>query len=301
MLNKILIPLDGSPLSKRILVHVRRILVRQDAEVTLLRVVPPDVPGGLRVLEREEMEEATASTQAAMAELEREGACARCVIRRGDAAEEILAYAREYQPSLVAMSTHGRSGFDRWIWGSVAERVLRGSTHPLLLANPHALDDEKAQTDRKFARVLVPLDGSEPSAAILPIVSEIAHLYESEVTLFYTEPILIASIQYPAIPVIPAKEEGEKILATYRERLASEGVRVKTWVAFEPPASGVLRAIELTKADLVAMTTHGRSGFSRWALGSVAEKVIRHSGIPVLVRRTSGFDEGVTKGEKREE
>lgn len=298
MLNRILIPLDGSPLSKRILLHVRRILLRQDAEVTLLRVCPPDVPGGLKVLEREELEEATASTQAVMAELEREGARARCVIRRGDAAEEILAYANEYQPGLIAMSTHGRSGFDRWIWGSVAERVLRRSTHPLLLANPHALEDEKIPTDRRFARILVPLDGSEPSAAILPIVSEIAHMYESDVTLFYTEPILVASVQYPAVPVIPAKEEGEKVLAPFRERLAAAGIRAKTWVAFEPPASGVLRAIELTKADLVAMTTHGRSGFSRWALGSVAEKVVRHSEVPVLVRRTSGFDEGGSRKEK---
>jgi nucleotide-binding universal stress UspA family protein len=120
---------------------VRRILLRQDAEVTLLRIVPPDVPGGLRVLEREELEEATASTQAVLAELEREGARARCVIRRGDAAEEILACAQEYQPSLIAMSTHGRSGFSRWALGSVAEKVIRHSEVPVLVRRTSGFDE----------------------------------------------------------------------------------------------------------------------------------------------------------------
>lgn len=291
MLNKILIPLDGSELSKRILAHVRRLLLRQDAEVTLLRVAWPDVPGGLKLMEAADLSDAEASTAAVVAQLEREGARAKAVIRRGDPAEEILAFANEYQPSLIAMSTHGRSGFDRWIWGSVAERILRGSKHPLLLANPGALEKEPP-ADFRFHRILVPLDGSEPSAAILPLATEMAKMYEAEVTLFYAEPILVASIQYPAIPVIPAKEEGEKVMAPYREKLEREGIRVKTWISFETPASAVLRAIELTKADLVAMTTHGRSGWSRWALGSVAEKVIRHAPCPVLVRRTSGFAEG---------
>lgn len=291
MLSKILIPIDGSELSKRILIHVKRLLLRQDAEVALLHVAWPEVPGGLKQMEAVDLADAEASIAAAVGQLECEGARTRAVIRRGDPAEEILAYAAEYQPSVIAMSTHGRSGFDRWIWGSVAERILRGSKHPLLLANPHALEKEPSP-DVRFRRILVPLDGSEPSAAILPLAAEMAKLYESEVTLFYAEPVLVASIQYPAIPVIPAKQEGERVLAPYRERLEKEGIRAKSWVSFEAPASAILRAIELTKADLVAMTTHGRSGWSRWALGSVAEKVIRHSPCPVLVRRTSGFAEG---------
>src|SRR5262245_36853642 len=136
MTDKILVPVDGSELSDRILVHVSRLLMRTDAEVTILRAVP--LAAGL---EQQTREDAPARRQVdeLAAQLRANGANARGLVVRGDPAELILATASELRPSLIAMSTHGRSGVSRFVRGSVAERVLRHSSVPVLLANPLAL------------------------------------------------------------------------------------------------------------------------------------------------------------------
>ncbi len=274
MLHEILVPLDGSVLADRVLLHLRRVLVRKGSHVVLLRVLDDPARSG------HERSFADAHLQDQRRRLEDLGARVDTAIAEGDAAGEILRLAAERSPSLVAMSTHGRSGFDRWIWGSVAERLLREAQRPLFLLNPRALPEELHAVEGRFRRILAPLDGSEIAASVLPLVTALARLYDSEVILFHAAPHAEATT--------PADEEAIASLNRHRREMEAAGVRARVEMRTESPAIAILDAAESEEVELVAMTAHGRTGSERWAFGSVAEKVLRHSPCPILVKRGAG-------------
>jgi nucleotide-binding universal stress UspA family protein len=281
VLEKILVPLDESDLSHRILSVVRR-LVRTNprAEIHLVRVLTRDeaVPG----TKDDPVALARAHLDHAVELLARVGLRASSSLQIGDPASEILKAAEAFGPSLIALASHGHSGVTRWIRGSTAERVLAGARHPVLVANPIGLPTEQwwgadapsAELARatELQKILVPLDGSEAAAAILPLVRDIAQAHDSEVTL-----LLVRGDPEP-----PSLEP-------FARRL--KGVSVKTRIVHGDPASAILGATVDGGFDLVAMTTHGHTSVSRWAFGSVAEHVLRHCATPLLVKRTAGFPE----------
>jgi nucleotide-binding universal stress UspA family protein len=132
MYDTILVPLDGSELAKAILPHVKAVAAGHQAEVILLEVLP--ATGVVADVAAEERQEAEDHLKAVEQELLDGGVKARHTIRHGsDAAAEIVDYADVNDINLIAMSTHGRSGVGRWVWGSVASRVLRGTSKPILL------------------------------------------------------------------------------------------------------------------------------------------------------------------------
>ena len=148
-----------------------------------------------------------------------------------------------------------------------------------------------------FERILIPLDGSKVGEAALPVIegliSRLSPETKVEVTLFRAVPPThwIAAGEIGA-PVRYSEEELQIIKRTVTDYLdkAGEGLRgggaiVKTMVAAGNPAEEIIKAIDEVKADMVAMSTHGRSGISRWAFGSVAAKVLRGANVPVLTVR----------------
>lgn len=285
MLDRILVPLDGSILADRVLLHVRRLLVRQDAEVLLFRVLEGASPRRPKVVQEMERGFATSHIEDQRRRLIEQGARVRSEVAEGDPADQILARCETWRPSIVAMSTHGRTGLDRWVWGSVAERVMREARHPVFLTNPRALPDEPFPSEGRFRRVLIPLDGSEVSSSILPLATAFARLYESEVILIHCVPPLMSYPSHAQMELEVTEEKGLEVLEPSRKAMAEAGLRVRTLVRAEYPASAILDAAQGERVDLVAMTTHGRTGLARWAFGSVAEKVIRHCPCPVIVKR----------------
>ena len=287
--HKVLVPVDGSELGDKILDQVRRILLREDATVLLLRVIPPHAGENARQ-EQERLDAALAHVERLRNRLAEQGVDARSLVLRGDPAEVILHCAKAQKPALVAMATHGRSGPSRWVRGSVAERVLRGCPAPLLLANPRALEDE-ARAELRFKRVLVPLDGSTQAESILPTAIGLARLYGAEVELLRVGWLAPAAMDYPVHAAIPpvTPEELELTLEGARARVAAAGVPVKLQVAFGFEADEILAAAERVPGTLLAMTTHGRTGLDRWLFGSVAEKVLRAATCPILVQRVAAF------------
>ena len=275
LLKQILVPLDGSVLADRVLLHLRRLLLRKDTNVLLLRVIDEAPPR-----HGEERGFAGAHLDDQRRRLESLGARVETRIAKGDPAAEILRCAAERPPSLIAMSTHGRSGFDRWIWGTVAERLLREAQQPLFLLNPRALPEATHANEGGFKRILAPIDGSEIGATVLPLVSTIARLYESEVVLFHAAP--------PAEATTAVEEEAIASLNRHRKELEAQGLRARVEMRTESAAIAILDAAEAEEVDLVAMTAHGSSGSARWAFGSVAEKVLRHAPCPILVKRGAG-------------
>jgi nucleotide-binding universal stress UspA family protein len=142
-----------------------------------------------------------------------------------------------------------------------------------------------------YERVLIPLDGSEPAEAVLPFAERVAGPLDAEICLLrVVEPVT-------AIPRLGTGEgvgpdvlllwrlEAERYLAGVAQRLASRGLRVRRLVRLGVPELEILAVAKAEKADLIAMTTHGRRGFQRVVFGSVATEVLRNAAVPVLMIR----------------
>lgn len=178
-IRRVLAPVDGSALSEAILDPLERLLdPAQPATVFLLEVLDRDrgAPDQDAAIER---------VRDYLGRVERRfrdpHVAFELHVRAGDAAEQILAMSEEVDVDLIAMSTLGRDGVERWVAGSVTERVLRQAKAPVLLANP----GDATRWEEGFRRVLVPLDGSRRSEAILPRVETVARRFGSEVVLFH--------------------------------------------------------------------------------------------------------------------
>lgn len=282
MFKRILVPIDGSTLSDRILEQVKRLLKREDAEVMFLRVLSGNIPGERDRIFLDETETPRAHLQRLMRSLSEQGARVRSMFAMGDPAGQILDVADRYEPSLIAMTTHGRSGLQRWLRGSVAERILRLSRFPLLLAHPDSLK-RNATAETLFERILVPLDDVKESFAVLPLVREMGELNHSQVTLLHVHGLAPPSL-------LGIEKEQTSIRRSLRPQqllLESAGLNVELEIRYGLIAAEVINAIEQHKPDLVAMASHGRSGPSRWAFGSVAEKIIRHCAYPLLIKQSA--------------
>jgi nucleotide-binding universal stress UspA family protein len=140
MYKRAIVPLDGSPLAEGILPFIMEIAGPLDLEVVLLRVVqpvPPQVVDGSRLVVIEDVPgraaEAGAYLARIAAELADRGVRVRLKVRRGDPVTEIVEGAQEVDADLIAMTTHGRSGLGRLLFGSVAEAVLRQAEIPVFL------------------------------------------------------------------------------------------------------------------------------------------------------------------------
>lgn len=275
MYSKILIPTDGSERSVEILWSLRPLL-RSSSQLTLLRVVPEGATEA-------ESTKATAELAATRALIAAWGLPVETRLEKGDAAEQILTCSRDLGFDLVAMASHGRSGVGRLVRGSVAERVLRRCSVPLLLCTPrsNAIADEGC-----FPRILVPIDGSGVADRILPEVERVALACGSEVSLL----IVQSPLRQPPLkfrePTWWTEEQVEEELAPLnpqRDVLTAKGISVRRRVCYGFPAGEILQASK--SFDLIAMTTHGRSGASRWMFGSVAESVFRQAECPLLILR----------------
>lgn len=284
MTRKILIPLDGSATAEGILPPLRRLMGHDETEVVLLHAITmvPIADGYHAGLLQQIREGAERHILETVSRLEKAGVRTRAILRDGPPAETILEVAREEGVSLIAMATHGRSGLSRWVFGSVTEKVLRASPVPLLVVRSFAPTEEgdlapSSEEERVFRNVLIPLDGSETSLAVVPTVAEFARHHDARATILYVEDPQTAGAD-PGLRVAEALRDAQ-------EDLERRGVPVDRLVRQGDPALEILRVSRHRPVDLMAMSTHGRSGFSRWVFGSVTEKVMRTVTVPMLLVR----------------
>jgi nucleotide-binding universal stress UspA family protein len=214
-------------------------------------------------------------------------------VERGKPEEVIIEHAATDKNMLVTMATHGRSGLNRFLLGSVAEKVLRGTANPLLLIR--ANEAAKATGEAIIKSMIVPLDGSELAERVLPAVAELAERLDLEVELFraYHIPYSVYAddwgyAQNAEDLLTSARAEAAAYLDKKCAELKALGVSKVNCVTKEGFAGDEIIKMGRSSADnLIAMCSHGRSGVKRWVLGSVAEAVARHSGDPVLIFRAS--------------
>jgi len=221
----------------------------------------------------------------------------------GHPAEEILRVADEERVDLLLMATHGRSGIRRWALGSVADKVLRSATFPVLLVRAATLE-KTADDAGRIRKIVVPLDGSEMAESVLPQIEMIARQINGEqvdiILLMVSEPLVIPPIATSPITTMEVPTNWGKIveehlaysnglareyLAGVEARLNNVGLKISTDIVDGVPAHEIIDYANSIPSSLIAMATHGRSGLGRWAYGSVAEKVLSGASRPVFLVR----------------
>lgn len=278
-LTSALVPMDGSIRARGVLPHLLRLAGSRRIDVTLLRVVPPVLgPGGGP---RWEEIRARNDLERVRRDLERRGVQVRAeVVRDRDPVHAILRRARAGGPSLIAMTTHARTGAGRAVLGSVAEGVVRRSPVPVLVVGPGSA----GRGGGAMRRILVPLDGSAASGRILPLAASVARLHKSHVSLLHVAPPLssVAVEHAVALPYLPV-ELAPAAMAPYRDALTAAGIRARLDIVTGGASRRILERVRQTRPDLVVMATRGRTGIGRWILGSVAEQVLRRAPGPILL------------------
>lgn len=269
VMRRILVPLDGSPTAEAILPQLRRLIDRHESELILFQALP--------LSPFKDHAESEKYLRRVSFQLTNEGYPSRHVLRPGLAAESILEAAALEQASLIALSTHGRTGVARWVLGSVAEKVLQASTLPVLVTRSFSTPISRGRLESLPVRnFLVPLDGSRMSLAALDPLLHFVRPVDAHVTLLHVSE--------------PSPYDGQWELTDETLREADQVLRGACIPAAVEnrkgdPSEEILKAIEADSIDLVAMTTHGRSGPSRWVFGSVTAKVLRSAPVPLLVVR----------------
>jgi nucleotide-binding universal stress UspA family protein len=219
-------------------------------------------------------------------------------VLRGAPAEMICARAKEVGADLVVMTSHGRTGFSRTWLGSVADAVMRHAAIPVLMLRPAETSKGSAAAQHAFRRVLITLDGSTLAADIVPAATALAQASGASITLLHVVrpvPLVVPidpALPIPSLPPIPDEaattwlvEETEKELHEEVQRLREQGGATVDAhiVVSQHVAQAIIDFARSHDIDVIAMSTHGR-GASRWLMGSIADKVLRASGVPVLLR-----------------
>jgi nucleotide-binding universal stress UspA family protein len=301
MYTRMLIPLDGSKTAEKILPYARFLASRLKLPLELLAVIDIMEIAARMSPEKAQFfntmaEKAVRSSEQYLRGVASTFAAAnvKCTVEKGRPADVIIEKAAADKGTLISMATHGHSGINRWLLGSVAEKVLRGAINPLLLVR--AAEEAKTEGEAIFRSVVVPLDGSELAETVLPTVAELAKRLNLEVVLFraYTIPYsAYVPIEGYAPPldddlIKTFRDEVTAYLEKRTEAMRQMGVDKVSYAAKEGfAADEIIFLARKTPDNLIAMCSHGRSGVKRWVLGSVTETVVRHSGDPVLVIRAT--------------
>jgi nucleotide-binding universal stress UspA family protein len=265
--SDIVVPLDGSVPSQRALPVARTLGAQLGTHVTLVSAVPPDGVAARRVV----LERLAAPDEAVVV----------CGHEPVDALRETLAVRRagvRGAGPVLCMATHARAGAASVVLGSVAEAVVRAGLAPVVLVGPHS-----AVPVARRARLVVCLDGSSVSEAIVPIARSWAHALGVAVHL-------VAVVDPGVVEGLYVVDGGAPVTERRLEELAAgftaDGLDVTIHVVRAHDAAHAIDGFaSALPAPVVALATHGRTGLARVALGSVATAVVRHATYPVLVVR----------------
>lgn len=311
MFERILVPLDGSPRAECALPEAARIARAGGGTVMLLSVVAPLLSPGKFTLPEvypkkeidEELAEAAEYLKTLVASHQLDGLTTETHTIVGDVAPTILAAAESLRTDLIVLWSHGYTGLKRWALGSIAHKLVSHSPVPILV-----LRDDGPQTteaEPRPVRALVALDGSLFSEAILKpvaeLTAELAATTSQQGTLQVLQVVDIPSgygkfrrqidASYDLGVRAEARQKDQQYLEAVARRfaegdLAPYHLAITTTVVTNPDvAEAIVQAAGQDQVDLIAMATHGRGGVQRWALGSVTERVLHASKVPLFLLR----------------
>ena len=275
--TRVLIPLDGSPMGNAVLTSIYPLVHARSVEVTLLHVAKPSGDDESEAVQRLEFQRHA---------LQGNGIPTRVRLVTGTPADEILRQAATGEFDLIAMATHGRTGMDRVLMGSVAEAVVRSSPIPTLLCKSRGRAGN-------WERIVVALDGTAGSEEILGDVVRIARSLGSTIHLVQVGLGLLRTDSYRGVSFHAAEEDSSAYLDEIAARLMIEGISAV------PEHREGLAGVEIPllaqqlDAGLICMTTEGRPEVVPGLGRSVAAEVIQTAPCPVYVRRMCGAGKAV--------
>lgn len=291
MFKHILVPLDGSTLSEKALGIATAVARATSARVTLLHSVTPatfvytaPVPVSDDLYEQMMDADVINATNYLKKVETRLHDCGvenvEVKVLVGPSAAAIK-MAADQGCDLVVMSTHGRTGVARTVWGSIADEVVRGINIPVLLVGTRHQIPEAEGCAPNFRRILVPLDGSELAEQALPIAGALAQVEGAQVLLLNVVP------EPAAVGAGQVTDNRDAKADHYLNRAAvcvlPSEVDFDTIETGGAAGAAIVRIAKEQECDLIVMSTHGRGGFTRMRLGSIADAIIGHAPVPVLL------------------
>lgn len=302
MLHSLLVPLDGSRFSEGSLPFASQVARATGASVHLAHVHVPYEPEQLLANTQFQFEGVSISEYDDLYrkreerylheladDLEGRGTAADAKVLEGPGvAEKLSDYAEKTHSDMIFMTTHGYSGVNRLWLGSVADEMIRHTTLPLFVVHPPQAGE--APKELSVHNILVPLDGSDLAESVLVPAAELARATGARLTLMHVVPTgeltswpVLASLRERPVPPLDSALD---YLDGIAEELSRNGLEVDVRAVHgNLPATAIVELAESTEADVIAMATHGYGGLKRTLLGSVADKVLRSSTLPLLVIR----------------
>jgi len=306
-MKTILVPLDGSVLAERALPYVRMLAPESGATIDMLRVIPTEIKEDVLANNLSLLHEAGTSPDAprwlrelrvcdmlryhAKGYLERLAMSLRTgqrdvatLVQIGAPSQTIAAVAGQVHADLIAMATHGYQGLKRWTRGSVTDDILHITTTPMLVI-PNNSTPAPAP---RLRRILLALDGSVFSRQALPLATELAAQARAELMLFRAVAPPTASTIGPWLAAdgqTTPRAHAFNELRALADELHPSGIPIQTVVVVGDAAEEIVTAAAEHQVNLIVMATHGYSGIKRWALGSVADRVLHTTPTPLLLVR----------------
>jgi nucleotide-binding universal stress UspA family protein len=296
MLERILLPLDGSELAETAIPYVRDLAGQLEAEVYLLHACPPEHKEQTKEHElylnnvaeklRQRIKEDWQPSREPKVQAE---------VIPDDPVKAIFDYVKQKSISMVALTSHGASGLRAWAMGSVADRVVRGVGVPTLLIR---IKEGRIIPEKKglIQKILLPLDTSDASGISIPYAVQLAKKLKASIDLFSMVQTIYAQnvvgmggmggdfVGNLDSVDVASKKYTEEYLQGIADEIRKAGVEVtQTSLVSMDAAFEILEMEKKIQPDLVVMATRGRSNIARWALGSVAEKVLREGDRPILM------------------
>jgi nucleotide-binding universal stress UspA family protein len=321
MLKRIMVPLDGSERAERGLALAARLARGSGGELLLVRVVsmppmrlaPYGEPAQIALaLIAEARQDADDYLKEVAQRPLLDGIAVRTLAIEGHIAADLLTTARDEQCDLIVICTHGYSGFNRWRLGRVTAQVARHSPVPVLIVP--ARNDQAPTLEDGVARVLVTLDGSAlAEAAIAPALDVARSLVEPQrITVHLLEVVEFFSVMMAdtnreealSSPAIGVEEQALRDARVYLDgvsqgiRQENPGVTVTSEAVLAADIAATITDIAEAEPgfDIIAMATHGRGGLQRWTVGSITERVLHTTHLPLIIARSRAAIEDERQG-----
>jgi len=293
--EKILVPVDFSPASMEALDYAVSLAKQFRAAIHLVHVYPPDeassVPGAGHLLLQSA--EAIERLNEELTNIHRKHAPTflpeNCHVRSGKPYQAIVRLAREIDADLIVISTRGHSGVKHLLLGSTAERVVRGAPCPVLVARKSKQTGKVSREALVIRTIVVPTDFSQCSFAGLQYAAFLARNFHATLRLVhaiypYTDYVFVDRAGVRLSGLVEAVEEAARQeMDALKQMDLLRGLTVQTEILPGPAVDEICAAAGALEVDLIVASTHGRTGFKRAVIGSVAEQVVRYAECPVLV------------------
>lgn len=293
MFERIMIPLDGSEAAEIALPYGEELARRLGSEVILLHV-PGSEHQQYERMHKMYLDRLAETVKHNIRKRQPKGTQVKVTtkVEAGEPHENICNLVDKDDIGLIIMASVSASGLKiAKMLGSVTDHVCRTVPIPVMLIRPHDVQRIEGKK-RLINRILLSVDGSDLSRLALPVGEEMATMLKVPITLFQMARIIIPyaseSVGAPFIDYTEWIKDEEKVVRTeitaLEKKLREKGLTITHIITSGfNAADEIIQAGKKVDADLVVMSTHGRSGLGRWTLGSVAERVLRYSEIPLLL------------------